>query len=136
MDLINFLKLFVITDLADIPAAMVSVGGAVFAIIEFCDWVIITYRKRDPISEDTKRQMAGGLAFGLPLLAYFLLGYLEGTEYNLNGIFLAGGFGFVAAKASHDLFGRYTAKVTGAEKANARIEAREHTTNQPHDTTE
>ena len=50
MDLINFLHMFVITGLNDIPAAMLSVGGVVFGVIEFCDWVVITYLKRPPIS--------------------------------------------------------------------------------------
>lgn len=135
MDLINFLKLFVITGLNDIPAALAAVGGGVFGIIEFCDWGKITYGKPEPISEKTKRQMAGVLALGLPLTAYLLLGYLEGTMYNINGVFLAVAFGFVAAKYIHDVFGRYTAKVTGAEKANARIEAQEHAQNKPHDGT-
>lgn len=135
MDIIEFLRLFVITSLDDIPAALVSVGTAVFGLIEMCDWLAITYGNKQPISENTKRQMAGGFALLLPLIAYFLLGYMESTTYNLNGIFLAAALGFVGAKYIHDLFGRYTAKATGAERANARIQAVEHQQNAPHDTT-
>lgn len=135
MDVINFLRLFVITGLDDIPAALLSVGGAVFGLIEFCDWFAITYGSKQPISEKTKRQMAGGFALLLPLTAYFLLGYLEHTPFNVNGIFLAAALGFVGAKYIHDLFGRYTAKATGAEAAKERIQAAEHAQDAPHDTT-
>lgn len=133
MDLINFLRLFVITSLNDIPAAMLTLGGAVFGTIEFCDWVVMTYRKANPISSDTKRQMAGVLAIVLPLTAYFLLGYLEHTQYSLNGVFLAAAFGFVSAKGMHDLVGRYTAKITGAEAAQKRMESADHRENKPHE---
>ena len=137
MQINDILHWFVITsfNFDEMAKALLAVGNAVFAIIEFCDWFNITYRKAGTISEDTKRQMAGGLAFALPLISYVALGFLEGLPFSVGGLALAAGLGFVAAKQSHDLLGRYTRKVTGAEAEKEAAERAEHRANAPHQIT-
>lgn len=132
MDLINFLHLLVITRWEDAAATLLTLGATIFGIIEVLDWANITYRKAGTISEDTKRQISGVLAIVLPLAAYFLLGYLERTEYSLNGVALSAVFGLWAAKQIHDLVGRYTKKATGAERLQRAAQAAEHQANAPH----
>lgn len=106
MDLYDFLKQMVAGDIAHIGVAAGVVGLIVFGIIEFVDSKVKRPQTpTDPgnpgLDHNLKFWSAMVLSFLLPLLAYLYVSYQDGVPVNLNGIFLAGGVGYVASQGIH-----------------------------------
>jgi hypothetical protein len=106
MDLYDFLKQMVAGDLAHVAVAAAFVGILVFGIIEFIDSRIKKPQTpTDPgnpgLDHNFKFWGAMVLSFLLPLLAYLYVSWVDKQPINANGIFLAGGVGYVASQGIH-----------------------------------
>ena len=106
MDLYDFMKQMVAGDLAHVAVAAAFVGIIVFGIIEFWD----SKKKRpqtatdpgDPgLDHNFKFWFAIVLSFALPLVAYLYVQWVDKLPVQANGIFLAGGVGYVASQGIH-----------------------------------
>lgn len=100
MDLIEFLRLFVPSNLGGVAAAGATVGGLIYACIEV--WDKIGERLRRKPSGDAKFIAALGAAVVAPLAAAILLAQQTGEPFTANMAFLAVGvIAAVVSKIAH-----------------------------------
>jgi hypothetical protein len=100
MDIITFLQSLVADSFLGVAVVALTVGGLVFAIIEFIDMLV---KRGNPAGMPSKFKfwLAIALSFVLPVGAYVLLQLQTNQPVVLNGLFLACAVGYAVSQGLH-----------------------------------
>lgn len=130
MDLHEFLQQFIALDMAHVAIVALSVGVAVFGLVQGADAL---WKRSHPIglSPDIKFWGAAGLSFLIPLGAYVLDNSTQHAPVTFNGVYLAGSVGFATATALHWVTGGSSNAKLAQQTFNTDIPPTPHSSDPP-----